>query len=539
MPVPSPVGVTVEEALSMPCLAGARVLAGRSGLRRKIRVVNIMEVPDIVRWMRGGELLLTTAYPVRDDVAALIRLVPELAARGVTALGIRIGPYVDQAPKEMLARADQLHFPVIEIPSTVVFNDILSQVIAQIVNRQASELERSQAIHQRLTAVVLAGGSFPQLIQAVSELIGRPVAILDTHGRVLTASASFESGMVEGMALPGVPIRVGSVSHGEVVVRSERQGLAPHEVTTVEHAATIAALLFAQERAVASRQQRHRTLLLMELVSGRPFDRADMTERAAAMGWDLHVPRAALVVQLTDRMGVAPIAGTPLEEALQRAVRRAAGPSAIVWALKSSVAMLVEPRPSARHVARAVHDAAAHVRGGREVTIGAGRPYEDAGDLHRSYHEAQEALLLARELGATGGVIEHDELGIYRLLSRLPTDELRAFCESTLGPLLEYDRRHRGSLIQTLEAYLGAGRNRVVAAQELYVHYNTLRYRLGQIARLTGGIDRHPTSRLGLETALHAHRLLEARSAATGTLGSPAERGPAAVEVRHRADRGP
>ena len=47
----------------------------------------------------------------------------------------------------------------------------------------------------------------------------------------------------------------------------------------------------------------------------------------------------------------------------------------------------------------------------------------------------------------------------------------------------------------------------VATADELNVHYNTLRYRLGQIERLTGGVERHPMSRLQLEIAVHANRL--------------------------------
>ena len=52
------------------------------------------------------------------------------------------------------------------------------------------------------------------------------------------------------------------------------------------------------------------------------------------------------------------------------------------------------------------------------------------------------------------------------------------------------------------------------AAEELFIHYNTLRYRLTQISRLTGGLDRDATGRLNLDLALCAHRLLQGRQEA-------------------------
>lgn len=156
-PAPGP-GLTLRDALSLPSLAGARLVAGRRGDTHRIRVVNIMEVPDIVRWMRGGEFLLTTAYALRDDAEALSELVPVLAERGLAGLGVKVGPYLPALPPAMLAAADELGFPVVELPGTVMFNDILSEVLGTVLNRQALELERSRAIHERFTAVALNGG---------------------------------------------------------------------------------------------------------------------------------------------------------------------------------------------------------------------------------------------------------------------------------------------------------------------------------------------------------------------------------------------
>jgi PucR family transcriptional regulator, purine catabolism regulatory protein len=74
--------------------------------------------------------------------------------------------------------------------------------------------------------------------------------------------------------------------------------------------------------------------------------------------------------------------------------------------------------------------------------------------------------------------------------------------------LLDYDGKHHASLVRTLEVYLRRDRNMAAAARELFVHYNTLRYRLQQISSLLGGLDRHGTSRLSLEVAVHGMKLL-------------------------------
>src|SRR4051812_13583204 len=169
--------ITVREALALDCMRGATIVAGADGAERKIRGVNVMEDADIVRWMRGGELLLTTGYTMRDDPAALARLVPALAERRLAGLVVKLGLYLEAVPDDVVASADRLGFPLIGVPSRVMFDDILAGVLGTILNRQAVELERSSAIHARLTQVAVDGGSFSELAAAVSELVQRPVAI--------------------------------------------------------------------------------------------------------------------------------------------------------------------------------------------------------------------------------------------------------------------------------------------------------------------------------------------------------------------------
>lgn len=518
---PAAVGLAVEEVLLQPCLEGAELLAGGAGVRRSVHVVNIMEVPDIVRWMRGGELLLTTAYPVKDDPSSLLRLVAALDERNVAALGVKFGPYLADPPEGLVELADERSFPLIKIPPDVIFNDVLSEVLGTILNRQSLELERLVEIHDRLTNVMLAGGSIAELTHAMSQLIELPAAVVDDQGRVVAASGGAPTQELLPEEDPGdgdcadrtvrVPIRVGDLPGGKVVVWAGRKALNTRELMTIEQTATMAAVAMAQERALLSRQQRHRTLFLMELTSGRPMNRADAIRRAAAMGWDLELPRAVVLVDLAVDGGPASVAGQPVEERLSRVVRAAAGQRSVVWALQSGLAVLAEPAPSLHTACTSIRRALAESFPRMHAMIGAGSVYSDLEGLQRSYNEAVEAVTLGRTLHGEDFTVRHEELGVYRLLDQVPEAELLKHCDRALGPLLGYDERYHGDLVHTLDVYLSCSGNRVAAANELCVHYNTLRYRLELIAKLTGGIDKDATSRLGLEIALTARRLLRSR----------------------------
>ena len=73
-----------------------------------------------------------------------------------------------------------------------------------------------------------------------------------------------------------------------------------------------------------------------------------------------------------------------------------------------------------------------------------------------------------------------------RLLATVPTPVLRSFTERLLGPLTEYDARHNAELLPTLRSFLACDGSWSACASRMYVHVNTVRYRIGRIEALTG-----------------------------------------------------
>jgi PucR family transcriptional regulator, purine catabolism regulatory protein len=132
--------------------------------------------------------------------------------------------------------------------------------------------------------------------------------------------------------------------------------------------------------------------------------------------------------------------------------------------------------------------------------------------LGQSLEEAKLAAVGSRYL--RGGTPTHyEELGADRLLLLLhrdAPDELQSFVQATLGPLLEHDRRSSVKLAPTIEAYVRHGGRLRETASALYVHRNTLAYRLERASDLLGLDLRDPHRRLAVELAFRALPLIEA-----------------------------
>jgi hypothetical protein len=82
-----------------------------------------------------------------------------------------------------------------------------------------------------------------------------------------------------------------------------------------------------------------------------------------------------------------------------------------------------------------------------------------------------------------------------------------------IGPLLAYDRENDTDLASTLRAFLEQNQNSARTAKLLYIHYNTLRYRLDRAREILGDFLENPQQRLEIELALQLYPLIQRAAA--------------------------
>lgn len=502
--------LTIADVVTLPTMGGVRVVAGHAGLGKAVRGVNVMEVPDILDWVRPGELLLTTAYPLRDDAAGLEALVPRLHERGLSGIAVKTARYIDRIPEPMIQAADRLGFPLLELPANASFSDIIAAVLAIVLNVQAARLERSAAIHDRFTSIALSGGGLRQIAEALAEFAGRPVTILDAHGVVqwLTAQDS-PTAAANGVVVQ--PIKVAGDHYGTILVADPAQTLAGDRLEAIEYAATVAALRQVQARAIAEADHRYQAVCLEELVTGHVTDRSVLMEQAGAFHWDLGIPRRVVLMDADAASGATAGLGPADESAIRtrlaEAARMGLGPRAIVWERSRGVAALVDVvgTSDVRDLVTAVAGEVERRSPGRHVRVGIGRVSDDPLALATSFREARRALTIGRWRQTTDMVTVFDDLGVDRLLADVPTVEVEAFCTAVLGRLEALDTERGADLVRTLDVFL-ATRNAAATARTLYVHYNTVQNRLARIEELLGPYLDDPDRSLALALAVHLRR---------------------------------
>ncbi len=482
------------------------VLAGEGALDAPVRWVHISELADPTPWLSGGELLLTTGLPL-TDAATQRAYVERLSAHGLAGLGVGIGFAHDTIPEAIVETARALEFPLLEIPYELPFIAVTEQAFTQLVNEQYALLRRSIAAQERLQRVVLAERGLDGIVGAVAGLVGGAAVVLDPRGAPLARRAFRRPLDDEHVAALGAEVRRrGRAADGQAFVPEHPDLAARALVLPVADSAPptpaargpqawVAAVKDAGGLGEVDRLALHQavTVVALELLRRRV---ADTTERrlagdvlAALVAGELSGPELARRLE-PFRLGprVAALAVEPdAEHALVAALEEDALPALVageggrVYALVPGLADDELVELGERVGARVAVEVPA------TAGVGAGRAV-DAADARRAIYEARCALE-ARALGGGNGngLATWRDLGSFQLLLALQDHEaLGLFCDSLLGPIEAGEGQYGGELMRSLEAFIECNGQWERAAQQLYCHRHTLRYRIRRIEELTG-----------------------------------------------------
>jgi hypothetical protein len=117
------------------------------------------------------------------------------------------------------------------------------------------------------------------------------------------------------------------------------------------------------------------------------------------------------------------------------------------------------------------------------TSVGEGNVYP-LSEIYKSYLEASISISLPKLMGERHFIKRFSDLGIFSLLYNNDTHTLNTFCHNTLGRLLDYDEANEGVLLPTLRILLDNCFNWKKTAQQMYVHVNTLHYRIKKVEQL-------------------------------------------------------
>ncbi|MEK5382697.1 PucR family transcriptional regulator [Niallia sp. FSL W8-0635] len=477
-------GITVNDLLRLPVLKDAKVISGREGLNRSVQNIDIMEVPDVEGWLREGELLLTTAYSIRHDLSLLTKLVEKLSHANAAALAIKPERYLHEMPQEMIEVSNKYKLPIIQLPVGVPYIDITNAVMEQIVNKHAALLRRSEEIYKKLTTLVLENSGIQTVADNVSEMIEAPIILLDKQGKEIVSSPK--------------NAKLENFTHGkdwDITVDKERVGkfliekeyLDDMDKICVEQARLVFSLELMRRKTAADTENQLRGNFIEELLAGIFLPQEEVVNKGRQLGLDPEIMWEIIVVESTNIIED----DSPFLKDISRLVESINLPNANkIYTQKQGNRLIILSAFSYQPVLTKdtnelwMEKLVPFMNKYTDFRVGfGGRSL--LWEIHLSYLEARNSILIGSNLNKGKRIYFYEEIEIFKLLLD-STDHvnLDVVIERKIGKLIQYDKENDSDLVKTLFYYLSSNGSLKETAKQLYIHRNSVKYRIDRIKEI-------------------------------------------------------
>ena len=533
-----PKPITIQELISLALSSETRVLTGQGQLDCPVTWVVAASAGDRAVRLATGDLALLLP-PYSSDLATRFSEFAQIGVAGVVVFG-EPSPAVVQA-------AEKTGALLLALPESADARQIERMALSLLLDRSAAMEQRAAQLYQQLTILSAENAGLEAMAALIGRTTGKTVLIQDKRLSLIAAwfaeptlsREAIEAWVADPANLPEdlrdrkraaqshdiseqplpiekltrliVPIIAKGMARGFLSLIGETGTLGMSDRSVAERSAAACALEMAKAKAVSEAEKRVRGSFVDAILTAN-LSPLEATRWAKRNKYDPDGRHAAIVADWSKKEH-------PTYRRLETLVHGLIGTfhtGVLTQARENEIVIFgrLEPRQgieSARHIAESIRRQASAEFPNDPIGIGIGRPVDALIGLRDSYREARQALSVARRL-AEPNPLYFGELNVYRLLFLLEySPELAAFCQETIGKLIEYDRTQGTDLIETLSSYFAHKGNLSQTAEALFVHRNTLLYRMERIREISGLELDNPETRLSIQLALRANRLLTAR----------------------------
>jgi sugar diacid utilization regulator len=141
--------------------------------------------------------------------------------------------------------------------------------------------------------------------------------------------------------------------------------------------------------------------------------------------------------------------------------------------------------------------------------VSMGDVYTEFSQIRRSYLEAEKALMAARAEGSTDTNVFYSDIGAYKLLTEIENRELlKHYYLDTLGKLEQYDIQNNSDFMEILYTFLQEDGSYIQTASRLFMHRNTLLYKINKIHEILKVDLSDPKVRLEINLGFMVKKIL-------------------------------
>lgn len=533
----------LAEVLALPRFSDLQLLSSHSNLTQPLESVEITETPDVADFIPKNVMILTTAMIYKDDQEKLKPFIDSLKQAECTALGIKVGRFLDEISPEIVAYASAVDLPLIKIPSTQPLGGLLHEIVGYLRDSKTEQMSVAFDIQKRFSTLLMQDVDATRFIAEFAKILNAPIILLSPWQQVIAHSNYFygnqksaeffieqlskdhfqqlaqekkifrlQDERQENIQVAGFLIRVNDYFPYYLLVLSPEQIPYPISEFAIDQAILVLTFMLFKNQKIAESFEHLKTDFLdrlldthqetlskhqnwLELWKNYRLINSDYYQLAIVYG----VTKPENETHIRYQQAEGQLIFQWLKEQLPEIL-----PDVALFKLKNQNKSILIFQSKKNDHLMILQNLAERLQQALPITIrfAFGNAYENLEDLPNSYIEASSTLEASLHAQKPATVQLFHPKGLAGLFEKIGTEDVEYFCQQQLKELAYPTEPTLQELRKTLKVFLDFNCEITKTANALYLHRNTIKYRMNQCEKLLDTSIQEPETSLLLRVAL-------------------------------------
>ena len=523
---------TVRKLLESEQFPKMKLLCGEKGLDLEVKGIRIIEIEDMERYLTGGEILITSFQVYLScNEREVEQHFEDLVKSDISGFIVKKRKEYDPTGRRLSLlekHCKKYEIPLVEISEDLYYWGIIRYVIMQVFDKATARLKYFKITHDNFNTFILNNNgscnTASNIIKFLSVMIENPVVLYYGNLNCMASTNSDNSKLIlsdeiqpykpniitkfqymkqmKGSCVQYV-VKFAILNEMEIyiTITEENRELTELDYMAIENAIINLQYGFLSEFAQDEVKKKYQRDIVHNILNGL-LSSKEMTEAASQLGMkesdtyrvvDFHTIKKNVQRKYTKEQlqEVGVIVGELMYLLPDALIYRNMDQIVMIQQVDSKQTEL-EYQKEMEEVEDVIQRSILYRKKDTDFQIGIGKSVEGYQRLKESYHEASRAIKYIDIIRLVTGdknksVVHYSNLGFFQIFGEIDdVTELERYIPETLKKLYLYDDEHKGELITTLQMYLRNNQSIKKTADEMFVHYRTISYRLEKIKQISG-----------------------------------------------------
>ncbi|MBQ9048617.1 MAG: PucR family transcriptional regulator ligand-binding domain-containing protein [Solobacterium sp.] len=468
----------------------------KTDLDTDIRKVFILQTADYRRYLSPKSIVLTTFDTIHQHITEIDEMLLFMAEKKTAGILMVDTSGNSQVPKNLAISANRYHIPVI-----LLHNEAnLSNAVTTIYNELQADDYRKHNFHLSFTEAMeeIQKNPSPEVLTAIVRRIpGYDIGFYEySSGEFFYTAMEIRRELADTELLPGeLTLRGSSFWYMDDISFNDRMICRMVLRSRDENRNTIMTYIEVIKILIQQVHQRktdlamHLDQYLMNFVvnfTSSYSTNQDIIEEGKIYKWQIEFPMLMILVTSRSTTKDLPNNGIIVNQ-LKTDIIREYGiefNEVKYISFQNKITFLLNSKYNEHISTRKLRNIMESDTVYDDYLFAVAKPIDDAAQLPIVYRQITEASNYIYVNNPSAHYIPPDFIDFYRIIKSMNKNDLTSLMNDLLAPLVEFERSHNVPLIKTLLVYIQSHFNIKQASKDLYIHYNTLKYRLGVIKNL-------------------------------------------------------